>query len=48
MRYHHVPVRMSIIKKVYRDFPDGPAVKNLPADAKDTGSNPALGTFHIP
>ena len=27
-------------------FPGGP--KNLPADAKDMGSNPAPGTFHIP
>ena len=33
-----MPVRMAIIKKVYRDFPDGPAVKNLPVykTAKET------------
>ena len=27
------------------DFPGGPVVKNLPADAGDTGSIPGLGRF---
>ena len=30
------------------DFPGGPVVKNPPANAGDTGSNPGLGRFHIP
>ena len=31
-------------KKYLRDLPGGPAVKNLPCDAEDTGVNPAQGT----
>ena len=31
--------------KRYMDFPGGPAVKNLPASAGDTGSIPGLGRF---
>ena len=30
-----------------RDFPDGPVVENLPANAGDTGSIPGLGRFHM-
>ena len=30
-----------------QDFPDGPVVKNLPANVEDTGSIPGLGRFHI-
>ena len=30
------------------DFPGGPVVKNLPANAGDTGSVPALERFHMP
>ena len=30
-----------------RDFPSGPVVKNLPANAGDTGSIPDLGEFHV-
>ena len=30
-----------------KDFPDGPGVKNPPANAGDTGSIPSLGRFHI-
>ena len=30
-----------------KDFPDGPAVTNLPASAGDTGSIPDLGRFHM-
>ena len=29
-------------------FPGGPVVKNLPANAGDTGSIPTLGRFHMP
>ena len=29
-------------------FPDGSVVKNLPANAGDTGSTPDLGRFHKP
>ena len=31
----------------YLDFPGGPAVKNLPANAGDMGSIPGLGRFHM-
>ena len=30
-----------------RDFPGGPVVKNLPANAGDTGSISGLGRFHM-
>ena len=30
------------------DLPRGPAVKNLPAKAGDTGSIPGPGRFHMP
>ena len=30
------------------DFPDGPVVKNLPANARDTELIPGLGRFHLP
>ena len=31
------------IKKTRRDFPGGPGVKNLPSNARDTGSIPGRG-----
>ena len=31
-----------------RDFPGGAVVKNLPANAVDTGSSPGLGRSHMP
>ena len=31
-----------------RDFSDGAVVKNLPANAGDTGSSPGLGRSHMP
>ena len=31
----------------YLDFPGGPAVKNLPANAGDMGYTPSLGRSHI-
>ena len=30
------------------DFPDGAVVKNLPANAGDTGSSPGPGRSHMP
>ena len=48
MRYHLTPVRMAIIKKPTRDFPGGSVVKNLPANARDTGSSPGPGRSHMP
>ena len=48
MRYHLTPVRMAIIKKsTGEDFPGGAVVKNLPANAGDTGSSPGLGRSHM-
>ena len=35
-------------KKVYRGFPGGAVVENLPANAGDTGSSPGLGRSHMP
>ena len=48
MRYHLTHVRMSIIKKTTAGFPGGAVVKNLPANAGDTGSSPGLGRSHMP
>ena len=31
-----------------QDFPGGPVVKNLPANAGDTGSSPGPGRSHMP
>ena len=31
-----------------RDFPGGAVVKNLPANAGDTGLSPGLGRSHMP
>ena len=30
----------------FQDFPGGPVVKNMPANAGDTGSIPGLRGFH--
>ena len=40
--------KMSINKKISWGFPGGAAVKNLPANAGDTGSSPGLGRSHMP
>jgi len=37
-----------VFKRIYWDFLGGPVVKNLPANAGDMGSVPALGRFHMP
>ena len=34
--------------KISRDFPGGAVVKNLPANAGDTGSSPGPGRSHMP
>ena len=35
-------------KESYGDFPGGTVVKNLPANAGDTGSSPGPGRSHMP
>ena len=35
-------------KQEPRGFPGGAVVKNLPANAEDTGSSPGLGRSHMP
>ena len=37
-----------ILKTYLSDFPGGTVVKNLPANAGDTGSSPGLGISHMP
>ena len=37
-----------MIKTLPWDFPGGAVVKNLPANAGDTGSSPGLGRSHMP
>ena len=39
---------MTHFKMTGRDFPGGAVVKNPPANAGGTGSNPALGRSHMP
>ena len=36
------------MEDVEEDFPDGVAVKNLPAHARDTGLIPGPGRFRMP
>ena len=36
------------IQKSFKDFPGGAVVKNLPANAGDTGSIPGPGRSHLP
>ena len=36
------------LKTTARDFPGGPAVKNLSVNIGDTGLIPGLGRFHMP
>ena len=47
-RYHLRPVKMATIKKKREGFPGGAVVENLSANAGDTGSNPGLGSSHMP
>ena len=39
---------LEVQKEVNRDFPGGAVVKNLPANAGDTGSSPDPGRSHMP
>ena len=39
--------KTSKIKSLFRDFPGGAVVKNLPANAGDIGSIPGPGTSHM-
>ena len=41
--FNAIPYQMPIL-----DFPGGPVVKNLPANAGDMGSVPGLGRSHMP
>ena len=40
-------IREMEVKTTMRGFPGGQVVKNLPANAGDTGSISGLGRFHI-
>ena len=48
MRTHHFKVGCYLEKKARRDFPGGAVVKNLPANAGDTGLSPGPGGSHMP
>ena len=41
-------VILHFVKHEFRGFPSGSVVKNLPANAGDTGSIPGLGRSHMP
>ena len=43
-----VPVELTVKMRPEMDFPGGTVVKNLPANAGDTGSSPGPGRSHIP
>ena len=45
MQSEHVE---ALVRKLFRGFPGGAVVENLPANAGDTGSSPGLGRFHMP
>ena len=38
---------VTVVKSKMRDLPGGPVVKNLPANARDMGSIPGQGRFHM-
>ena len=40
--------KVIIIRLFREDFPGGAVVKNLPANAEDTGSSPGPGRSHMP
>ena len=39
---------MTVFKIIIGGFPGGTVVKNPPANAGNTGSNPGLERFHMP
>ena len=43
-----IEVEKANYKMLYRGFPGGAVVENLPANAEDTGSSPGLGRSHMP
>ena len=45
--YHKAEVSNQVEKCEFMDSPDGSVVKNLTANAGDTGSVPGLGRFHV-
>ena len=47
MRHHFTATKKTMLKKK-GDFPGGPVVKNLPANAGDMGSIPGSKGFHTP
>ena len=44
----HGSTYMHIFFNSKQDFPGGAVVKNLPANARDTGSSPGPGRSHVP
>ena len=40
-------VHIAIFKMDNHDFPGGPVVKNLPANAGDMGLMPGVGRYHM-
>ena len=44
----HTLLSQHCTKPCAEGFPDGAVVKNLPANAGDTGSSPGLGRSHMP
>ena len=42
-----LPHKFTVFKKYWEDFPGGPVVTNMPANAGDTGSIPGWGSFHM-
>ncbi|KAB0358423.1 hypothetical protein FD754_002579 [Muntiacus muntjak] len=45
---HKVETFSGICKKLMVELPNGSVVRNLPANARDMGSIPGLGRFHMP
>ena len=43
-----IPETLRKPKIAFRNFPGGAVVKNLPANAGDTGSSPGPGRSHMP
>ena len=41
-------VYLLILKAITLDWPDGPVIEDLPANARDTSSIPGLGWSHMP
>ena len=46
-KYHMISLHMES-KKMIQGFPGGAVVKNLPANAGDTGLSPGPGRSHMP